>query len=84
VVFVRNFSKYKSDRAASHIRKKYEHFLEDIDSPEEFIELCASKSLMTGSEYNIVDPEGVSINSRDWLLGELDSYRSNASQVLNN
>jgi len=84
MVFVRNFSKYKADRAASHIRKKYDHFLDDIDSPEEFIELCASKSLMTGSEYTVTDPEGVTIKSRDWLLVELDNYRLNTSQVLNN
>lgn len=84
MVFERNFSKYKSDRAASHIRKKYDHFLDDIDSPEEFIELCASKSLMTGSEYNVTDPAGVTIKSRDWLLGELDNYRLNTGQVVNN
>jgi len=84
MVFERNFSKYKAERAASHIRKKYDHFLDDIDSPEEFIELCASKSLMTGSEYNVTDPEGVTIKSRDWLLGELGNYRSNTGRVVNN
>jgi hypothetical protein len=84
MVFERNFSKYEAKRAASHIRKKYDHFLDDIDSPEEFIELCASKSLMTGSEYNVTDPKGVTIKSRDWLLGELDNYRSNTDQALNN
>ena len=34
--------------AAEHINKKYRHFRDDIDTPEKFIELCATGSLMTG------------------------------------
>ncbi len=78
MVFVRNFGKYKAERAASHIRKKYDHFLGDIDSPEVFIELCASKSLITGREYNVIDPQGNTFKTRDWLLDALNRYRENS------
>jgi len=81
MVFVRNFGKHKPDRAAGHIRKKYQHFLKEIDSPEKFIELCASKSLVTGREYSVIDPDGNTIKTRDWLLAALDHYRSSAKQI---
>ena len=81
MIFVRNFSKHKPNSAAKHIRKKYDYFLDDISSPEEFIELCASKSLVTGSEYNVVDPAGNKIKSRDWLMGALKDYRATQKQA---
>ncbi len=83
MIFVRNFSKHKPNSAAKHIRKKYDYFLDDISSPEEFIELCASKSLVTGSEYNVVDPVGNKIRSRDWLMGALKNYRTAQKQASN-
>lgn len=75
MIFVRNFGKHQPQRAAKHIRAKYDHFIDDIDSPEKFIELCASKSLVTGSEYSVIDPVGNKIKTRDWLLAALDNYR---------
>ena len=83
MLFVRNFGKHEAPKAASHIRKKYDHFLDEIDSPEKFIELCASKSLMTGKEYRVIDPDGNTIKTRDWLLAALDRYRSGAKQASN-
>lgn len=81
MIFVRNFSKHEPESAAKHIRKKYDYFLDDISSPEEFIELCASKSLVTGSEYNVVDPAGKKIKTRDWLMGALKDYRTAQKQA---
>jgi hypothetical protein len=75
MVFVRNFGKHDAKSAASHIRKKYKHFLDEIDSPEVFIELCASESLITGREYSVIDPQGNTFKTRDWLLNALNSYR---------
>ncbi len=77
MLFVRNFGKHNAKGAASHIRKKYKHFLDEIDSPEMFIELCASKSLLTGREYHVIDPQGNTFKTRDWLLGALNGYREN-------
>lgn len=77
MVFVRNFGKHNAENAASHIRKKYDHFIDEIDSPEVFIELCASKSLVTGREYKVVDPQGNAFKTQDWLLDALNYYRNN-------
>ena len=81
LVFVRNFSKHDAKRAAKHIRDKYEHFNEDIDTPEEFIELCASESLVTGRDYRIILPGGEERLSRDWLLDLLAEYRAQPGGV---
>jgi hypothetical protein len=81
MVFVRNFGKHEAKRAAGHIRDKYEHFEDEIDSPEEFIELSASKSLLTGRKYTVIDPQGIEIESRDWLLDELQAYRADPSRA---
>jgi len=81
MIFVRNFGKHKPERAAGHIRDKYDYFFDDIDSPEEFIELCANKSLVTGKEYRVIDPAGNKIKTRDWLMGALENYRAVQKQV---
>lgn len=76
VTFVRNFSNHTSAEAAEHVEKKYRHFEDKIDTPEEFIELCASKSLMTRTAYNIIDERGRRLPSREWLMHALDAYRN--------
>ncbi len=75
MIFVRNFGKHEPKRAAKHIRDKYDHFYDEIDSPEKFIELCATKSLLTGRDYRVIDPQGIEIKTSDWLLDVLSAYR---------
>lgn len=75
VTFVRNGSKYPSGEAAAHIRKKYRHFIDRIDTPEKFIELCASRSLVTGREYQVITADGAHVPSSNWMLGALAAYR---------
>ena len=76
VTFVRNFSRHSAARAMQHIQDKYDHFEDEIESPEQFIELCASKSLLTGREYSVIDAQGNEIPSREWMLGLLEDYRT--------
>ncbi len=80
MTFVRNFGEHTPQKAAKHIRKKYDHFFDDIDSPEIFIALCATKSLMTGREYTVIDPQGNTSKTSDWLLGALKAYREQGNQ----
>jgi len=80
MIFVRNFGEHAPQRAAKHIRDKYEHFYDDINSPETFIQLCATKSLITGRDYTVIDPRGNKIKTSDWLLGALNNYRQRGSQ----
>ena len=75
VTFQRNFSRYKGSEAAQHISKKYRHFKDDIDTPEKFIELCATGSLMTGKPYMIVTNQGEQLPSSEWLNAALADFR---------
>lgn len=81
MTFERNFSEYKPKRAAEHIRAKYEHFMDEIDSPEKFIELSATKSLMTGRDYRVITPDGSKLKTGEWLLSVLKNYRKKQNPV---
>ena len=75
VTFERNSSRYTGSEAAEHINKKYRHFKDDIDTPEKFIEICATGSLMTGKPYFIITGQGEQLPSAEWLNTELSVYR---------
>lgn len=75
LTFIRNGNRAGGDKAAQHIRRKYEHFQEQITTPEEFIELTATRSLMTGKAYEVMLPDGQRMPLKDWLLRVLQTYR---------
>ena len=75
-VFIRNGEEYGADDAVQHIMKKYEYFKSEIDSTEKFIELCASKSIISGRPYRIHCPGKQPVESRQWLLKELERFRA--------
>ena len=75
-IFIRNDEDHDSRHAAEHMKKKYKYFKKKIDTVEEFIELCATKSLMSGMPY-LVRCEGErTVPTADWLRAELEDYRS--------
>jgi len=80
VTFERNISRHDSVEAAAHIEKKYQHFKDKIDTPEQFIELCANASMVTGKQYLIINEQGDEIPSGDWLNAELVRYRLQNAQ----
>ena len=69
LTFTRNGVEYSSEEAANHIRKKYEYFKSQIKSPEDFIHVCASKSLVSGKSYLVSTAQG-KIPVETWL-GEI-------------
>jgi hypothetical protein len=75
VTFQRNFTRHDAIEAAAHIEKKYEHFRDEIETPEQFIELCATASLLTGKPYLIIDRQGKEMPAGEWLNAELVRYR---------
>jgi hypothetical protein len=75
LVFVRNDNHYDGARAAAHILRKYEHFKEQISTPERFIDLCASRSLLSGKPYQVILASGERVALADWLLLALQQYR---------
>lgn len=73
--YERNGTSHSGKDAVEHIKKKYNYFMDDIDSTEEFIELSATKSTMSGKYYLIACEGKSKIRSQDWLLKELRHYR---------
>ncbi len=78
--FIRNGNAYSPAEAVAHINKKYAYFEADIDSAEKFIELSATQSTLTGKKYTIKCPGKDVVESRNWLLEELQAFRSRASK----
>lgn len=75
LTFMRNGKTYTAPEAAGHMRRKYEHFQDDIGSSEDFIRLCATRSLVTGKPYTLIDKDGRELATADWLARELLEYR---------
>jgi len=76
LIFIRNADKYTSVEAAKHMNTKYQHFREDIQTAEDFIELCASRSLLTGQPYLVINEQGEQVRTSEWLEAELADYRA--------
>ena len=75
LTFMRNGKSYTATEAAGHMRNKYEHFQDDIGSGEDFIRLCATRSLVSGKPYTLVGEDGRELATGDWLSRELVEYR---------
>ena len=75
-VFVRNGTTYTPDEAVDHIKAKYAHFKNDIKTPEDFIRLSASKSLLSGKPYLVRTPDGKEMRLDAWLTKALEEHRA--------
>jgi len=73
--FYRNNKEHSAGEAAAHMQRKYAHFKDKIKTPEDFIRLAATKSLMTGRLYYVVLRDGEKITSAAWLLQALETCR---------
>ena len=74
--FVRNGSEYPGPRARAHLEKKL-NYLEGknmVNSAEDFIDLVATKSSVSGRAYEVRCSEGVEPAST-WLKRELQRQR---------
>lgn len=67
VVFIRNEKEYTPAEGAAHIRAKYEHAKEEIETLEEFIDKVASHSWLSGKPYLVKLPDGTTLEAKDWL-----------------
>ena len=81
LIFIRNGVMYTPVAAEAHMRRKYEYFKDDIQSPEDFIRLCASKSLQTGRPYQVKLPDGRLLRTDQWMLSVLSQYRRETGQL---
>ena len=74
--FIRNGRMHTPQEAVNHIKAKYEHFKNEIKTPEDFIRLAASKSLLTGKPYLVRAPNGKEMRLDVWLTDALKEYRA--------
>ena len=58
-------------------KKKYDYFKDEIKTPEDFIRLSATRSLISGRPYMVKTKTGQQMKSETWLLEALDAYRQN-------
>jgi hypothetical protein len=80
LTFIRNSERHDAAYAAGHMNSKYEYFRDKIKTPEDFIQRCASKSLMSGKPYLVVLENGEEVRTDAWLLSALTVYRSNLAE----
>jgi hypothetical protein len=74
--FIRNGQTHTPQEAVNHIKAKYEHFKNEIKTPEDFIRLTASQSLLTGKPYLVRTPDGKELRLDAWLTDALKEYRA--------
>jgi hypothetical protein len=76
--FYRNGSWYTSEQAQEHLRTKFEYLLarNRIHTAEDFIQLAATKSSMSGKPYQIRCGECAPGAASNWLTGVLLRFRS--------
>jgi Family of unknown function (DUF5329) len=73
--FIRNGSEYDGKKAAEHLRMKLQNALV-VQTADDFIRLCASKSSITGKPYMIRLPDGKTIKSEEYFREKLKKYNS--------
>ena len=79
--FMRNGKAHTGAEAAEHMRRKYEHFDDRIQSADDFIDLAATKSMMSGKKYTVHTADG-EMATADWLRAVLADYRSDVDSSL--
>jgi hypothetical protein len=77
--FIRNGDPHDGHEAAAHMKAKYQHFRREIKTPEDFIRLAGSKSLLSGKEYQVKLADGTEMPAKRWLTERLDEYRRGAT-----
>lgn len=75
MTFLRNGGAHTSAEAAQHMQAKYVHFKNKIVTAEDFIELCASRSEMTGKPYMVKLGDAAPVEANAFLKKELRAVR---------
>jgi hypothetical protein len=81
LIFIRNSKEHSPAEAAAHMQRKYDYFRDKIKTPEDFIRLCASKSLRTGRPYMLRLTDGSEVRCDQWMLSVLNQYRREKGQL---
>lgn len=75
--FQRNGSWYGARKAEAHLRRKYDYLRERdmVESAEQFIERAATRSSMSGRDYEVRCPGRPATASAAWLQARLAELR---------
>lgn len=65
--FIRNNKVYTPEESVVHIKKKYNYYRDEIESIDKFIELSASRSLISGKVYQVACAGAEPQASSKWL-----------------
>jgi hypothetical protein len=72
--FIRNGREYDASTAAKHLRLKLRSAGDKVRTAEDFVELCASKSSMTGEPYLIRFADGTTVTSEAFFRNKLKTF----------
>jgi hypothetical protein len=75
-VFIRNGSEYDAAKAAAHLRRKLDYAGKRVKTADQFIELLATGSSMTGKPYRIRFKDGHSVESAVYFREQLKRIES--------
>ena len=78
--FIRNGQAHTPQEAVRHVRDKYEHFKGQTKTPEDFIRLAATKSLLTGQPYLVRTRDGKEMPLNTRLSNALREHRENEAK----
>lgn len=72
--FIRNGSEYSGQEAAKHLRMKLQRAGAHVQTADDFIRLCASKSYNSGKPYLIRLSDGKPIKAEEYFRAKLKEY----------
>lgn len=74
--FIRNGTEHDGKEAAEHLRSKLKSAGGKVKNADDFIRLCASKSIISGKPYKIRSSDGKTIDSEQYFREKLKEYNS--------
>lgn len=74
-IFNRNGINYKGSEAVTHIKRKYDYYKNEIKTTEDFIDLAATKSEISGRNYTVKCKNSEIQALGKWLLKALNTLR---------
>ena len=74
--FIRNGAEYDGKEAAEHLRMKLQKAGGKVQTADDFIRLCASKSFISGKPYMIKSSDWKTVKSEEYYREKLKEYNS--------
>lgn len=76
VLFIRNGAEHGPEEAAAHLDRKWKDAGDEVRTPEDFIQKCASRSALSGEPYTVRLRDGTVLSSEAWLSSVLEELRA--------